>query len=252
MSPNNCYLCPQSVQGEGRGEGQSVPIRPISNCLAKLRSATLRAMQVKIVSASDPAAIKRAAAIVRNGGIVAYPTDTVYGLGANVFLPRALDKVMEAKRRPDEKSLPVLIGGQAHLGKLVTSIPQDARQLIAQFWPGALTIVLMKQPNLSPLLGDTTLAVRQPNHPAVIALLEAAGCPLTGTSANRSGCPAATTAEEAQEQLGTSVDLILDGGPASGNTPSTVIDCTVQPARILREGAVTRSALAAVLGDLAP
>ena len=205
-----------------------------------------------ILTASDPTAIKRAADVLRSGGIVAYPTDTVYGLGANVFLPQALDRVMEAKRRPDEKSLPVLIGDQAHLGELVTGIPQDARQLIGQFWPGALTIVLMKQPHLSPLLGDSTLAVRQPNHPAVLALLAAAECPLTGTSANRSGCPAATTAEEAQEQLGTSVDVILDGGPASGNTPSTVIDCTVQPARILREGAVTRSALAAVLEDLAP
>ena len=209
-------------------------------------------MQESIVCASDPAAIQRAATLIRNGGIVAYPTDTVYGLGANVFLPQALDKVMEAKRRPDEKSLPVLIGDQAHLGELVTSIPQDARRLMDVFWPGALTIVLTKQPHLSPLLGEATLAVRQPNHAAVLALLAAAGCPLTGTSANRSGCPPATTAEDAQEQLGEGVNLILDGGLATGNTPSTVLDCTVQPARILREGAVTRSALAAVLGDLAP
>ena len=209
-------------------------------------------MAERVSNASDPAAIERAAAILRNGGIVAYPTDTVYGLGANVFLPQALDKIMAAKRRPDEKSLPVLIANRAHLRELVTSVPQDAARLMAAFWPGALTIVLLKQPHLSPLLGDDTLAVRQPNHAAILALLAAAGCPLTGTSANRSGMPPATTAEEAEDQLGSAVDLILDGGPAPGSTPSTVIDCTAQPARILREGAVTRSALAAVLGDLAP
>ena len=209
-------------------------------------------MADRVLNASDPAAIERAATILRDGGIVAYPTDTVYGLGANVFLPQALDKIMAAKRRPDEKSLPVLIADRAHLGELVASVPQDAARLMAAFWPGALTIVLLKQPHLSPLLGDTTLAVRQPDHAAITALLAAAGCPLTGTSANRSGLPPATTAAEAEHQLGGVVDLILDGGPAPGSTPSTVIDCTAEPARILRQGAVTRAALAAVLGDLAP
>ena len=209
-------------------------------------------MTDRVLDASDPAAIERAAAIIRSGGIVAYPTDTVYGLGANVFLPQALDEIMAAKQRPDEKSLPVLIADRDHLEDLVTSITQDAKQLMAEFWPGALTVVLRKQPQLSPLLGEATLAVRQPNNEAILALLAAAGCPLTGTSANRSGMPPATTAAEAEHQLGSAVDLILDGGPAPGNTPSTVIDCTVQPARILRQGAVTRSALAAVLGDLAP
>lgn len=209
-------------------------------------------MAGKVLSVSEPSAIEYAAAIIRNGGIVAYPTDTVYGLGANVFLPQALDKIMAAKQRPDEKSLPVLIADRAHLEDLVVGITHDAAQLMAEFWPGALTVVMQKQPQLSPLLGDSTLAVRQPNNEAILALLDAAGCPLTGTSANRSGMPPATTATEAVHQLGGAVDLILDGGPAPGNTPSTVIDCTVQPARILRQGAVTRSALAAVLGDLAP
>ena len=209
-------------------------------------------MTAKIFSASDPAAIKRAADVLRAGGIVAYPTDTVYGLGANVFSPEALDKVMDAKQRPDEKSLPVLIGDRGYLRELVLSVPPSAGKLIEAFWPGALTIVLVKQEGLSPLLGETTLAVRQPNHTAIQALLAAAGFPITGTSANLSGRPPATTAEEAVDQLGGAVDLILDGGPAPGSTPSTVIDCTVHPARILREGAVTRSALAAVLGDLAP
>jgi tRNA threonylcarbamoyl adenosine modification protein (Sua5/YciO/YrdC/YwlC family) len=209
-------------------------------------------MTDRILSAFDATAIKRAATIIRQGGIVAYPTDTVYGLGANVFLPQALEKVMDAKRRPDEKSLPVLIADRAHLADLVADVTHDAARLIEAFWPGALTVVLRKQPQLSPLLGDETLAVRQPNNAAILALLEAAGCPLTGTSANRSGMPPATTASEAERQLGDAVDLILDGGPAPGSTPSTVIDCTAQPARILRDGAVTRSALAAVLGDLAP
>lgn len=209
-------------------------------------------MTKQIFTASDPSAITRAAAILREGGIVAFPTDTVYGLGANVFLPQALEKVMDAKQRPDEKSLPVLIADRDHLRKLVTRVPPSAELLIEAFWPGALTIVLPKQPRLSPLLGESTLAVRQPNHAAIITLLEAAGFPLTGTSANRSGRPAATSAQEVREQLGNSVDMILDGGPASGNTPSTVIDCTRDPAQILREGALKRSALAAALGDLAP
>lgn len=209
-------------------------------------------MTAKILTASDPAAIERAADVLRAGGIVAYPTDTVYGLGANVFSPGALDKVMDAKQRPDEKSLPVLIGDRGHLRELVQSVPPSAGKLIEAFWPGALTIVLVKQEDLSPLLGETTLAVRQPNHTAIQALLAATGFPITGTSANLSGRPPATTAEEAEDQLGGAVDLILDGGPAPGSTPSTVIDCTAEPARILREGAVTRSALTAVLGDLAP
>ncbi len=208
-------------------------------------------MNERILSASDPAAVARAAAAIRAGGIVAYPTDTVYGLGANVFLPHALEKVMAAKRRPEEKSLPVLIAALDHLQELVTQIPADAERLMSAFWPGALTIVLPKQPGLSPLLGETTLAVRQPNNPAIIALLEAANCPLTGTSANRSGWSAATTAQEAWAQLGDSVDYILDGGAAPGNTPSTIIDCTVRPRRILREGALTQNALAVVLKDLA-
>lgn len=209
-------------------------------------------MASRILNAFDPAAIEQAATIIQEGGIVAYPTDTVYGLGANALSPRALEKIMEAKQRPDEKSLPVLIADRGQLEDLVTATSQAAQRLMAAFWPGALTIVLTKLPGLSPLLGDTTLAVRQPNHEAIMALLAATGCSLTGTSANRSGFPPATTAEEAAQQIGGAVDLILDGGPAPGSTPSTVIDCTVQPARILREGAVTRSALAAVLGDLAP
>lgn len=209
-------------------------------------------MTERIVPASDPAAIARAAKILQDGGLVAYPTDTVYGLGANVYLPRALRNVLAAKRRPEEKQLPVLIAESSQLDGLVTHVPPEAESLIAAFWPGALTIVLPKQPHLSPLLGDTTLGVRQPDHRSLNTLLAVAGCPITGTSANRSGRPSATTAPDVWEQLGDAVDLILDGGPASGSTPSTVIDCTQAPARILREGAVTRNALAAVLGDLAP
>ncbi len=209
-------------------------------------------MTAKILSASDPAAIARAADVLRAGGIVAYPTDTVYGLGANVFDAQALEKVMDAKRRPDEKSLPVLIADRGHLRRLVTAVTPAAARLMAEFWPGALTIVLQKRDGLSPLLGEATLAVREPDHPAIGALLTAAGVPLSGTSANLSGQPAATTAQEAQEQLGNAVDLILDGGPAAGSTPSTVIDCTARPPRILRQGAVTQDALAAVLADLQP
>ena len=209
-------------------------------------------MNQRILSASDPTAIARAAKILRDGGLIAYPTDTVYGLGANVYSPQALRGVLAAKRRPEEKHVPVLIADQSQLDGLVTQVPPEAEALIAAFWPGALTIVLPKQPHLSPLLGDTTLGVRRPDHQALNALLAVAGCPMTGTSANRSGKPSATTAQDVWEQLGDAVDLILDGGPAAGNTPSTVIDCTVTPARILREGAVTRNALAAVLGDLAP
>lgn len=209
-------------------------------------------MTAPILPASDLKAIKRAADVLRAGGIVAYPTDTVYGLGANVFSPQALDKVMDAKQRPDEKSLPVLIGDRGHLPELVTAVPPEAAKLMEAFWPGALTIVLGKKAGLSPLLGETTLAVRQPNHAAIQALLAATGFPITGTSANLSGRPPATTAQEAFSQLGNSVGVVLDAGPAAGGTPSTVIDCTTSPARILREGAVTQSALAAVLGDLAP
>ena len=158
-----------------------------------------------ILPASDPSAITRAAAILREGGIVAFPTDTVYGLGANVFLPQALEKVMDAKQRPDEKSLPVLIADRDHLRKLVTHVPPSAELLIEAFWPGALTIVLPKQPRLSPLLGESTLAVRQPNHAVIIALLKAGGFPLTGTSANRerqTGCHIRSRGARATRELG--------------------------------------------------
>ena len=162
-------------------------------------------MTKQIFTASDPSAITRAAAILREGGIVAFPTDTVYGLGANVFLPQALEKVMDAKQRPDEKSLPVLIADRDHLRKLVTRVPPSAERLIEAFWPGALTIVLPKQPRLSPLLGESTLAVRHPNHAATYR--PARGCRLSPHRHERqperqTGCHIRSRGARATRELG--------------------------------------------------
>lgn len=196
-----------------------------------------------------PAALRRAAAALRRGEPVAFPTETVYGLGANALDPAAVRRVFEAKGRPDDNPLIVHVTGLPMLRKLVKGVPPEARALAARFWPGPLTIVLPKRRTVPDAVtaGLPTVAVRVPDHPVALALIEAAGVPVAAPSANRSGRPSPTRAAHvAQDFPGL---VVLDGGPARHGLESTVV-ALGDPPRVLRLGAVPVEELREVLPGL--
>lgn len=172
---------------------------------------------------------------------MAFPTDTVYGLGTHPLIERAVRKIYEVKGRPEEKALPLLLSDNSQLELAAREIPEIARRLAERFFPGALTLVLFKSNGIPDWVtgGDSKVALRVPNHNVPRALARTLGFPIIGTSANRSGFPPACDAHEVIEQLGNEVDLLLDGGPCPGGIPSTVVDVTVSPLRILREGIIS-------------
>ena len=196
-------------------------------------------------------AIADAAHALRRGDLVVLPTDTVYGVGADAFSPFAVRKLLEAKGRGRDVPVPVLVGSWRTVNGLVDDLPEEAKDLIAAFWPGALTLVMRQGNGLTWDLGDTrgTVAIRMPLHPVALELLAETG-PLAVSSANRHGEPPPVTAAEAEAQLGASVAVYLDGGAAEDRTPSTIVDLTGDAPRLLREGAVSRDQLAEVVGDL--
>lgn len=200
----------------------------------------------------DYGLIKHAARILQTGGLVIFPTDTLYGLGANIYDDVATKRVFEIKKRPLNKSLPVLIADSKELASLAQEIPPLAKALIDSFWPGQLTLIFKKTGKVSTILtgGKDTVAVRIPDHPISLALIREAGFPLTGPSANITGVEPPTTAEEAAKTLGDMVDLIIDTGPCPVGAPSTVLDLTGSKPRILREGAISRQVLEAKLGRI--
>lgn len=206
-----------------------------------------------IVDATDAqtraAALEQAAALVRQGKVVVLPTDTVYGVGADAFDVVAVAMVLAAKHRGREMPPPVLVGSAATVEGLATNVPMYARILMRQFWPGALTLVLAAQPSLTWDLGETngTVAVRMPDDEIALELLSAVG-PMAVTSANVTGSPPATTAQEARDQLGGAVSLYLDGGPRTGSAASTILDCTAAEPVVLRHGAISADRLREVLG----
>jgi L-threonylcarbamoyladenylate synthase len=185
------------------------------------------------------AGIQAAVETVRGGGLVVLPTDTVYGLGADAFTPRAVSMLLAAKGRGRNMPPPVLIGNMRAASALVESLGGFGQDLIDEFWPGPLTLVFRAAPTLKWDLGDTlgTVAVRMPLHPVALELLRKTG-PMAVSSANRHGFPAATTAVEAQSQLGAAVSVYLDGGPCADNVPSTIVDLTGTVPRMLRAGVV--------------
>lgn len=196
---------------------------------------------------THPDAIERALAILRAGGIVAFPTDTVYGLGALAFDPAAIERLYEAKGREHTKAIAVLVADTADLAKVASSVGEQAARLAAEFWPGPLTLVVPRRTSLPGTLSpNDTIGVRVPNHAAARALLAAAG-PMAVTSANRSGGPNARTAAEVLAQLDGRVDLVLDGGQTPGDTPSTVVDVTGATPKMLRIGPISEEAISAVL-----
>jgi L-threonylcarbamoyladenylate synthase len=182
--------------------------------------------------------IGRAVGVLQSGGVVAFPTDTLYGLGADVFNEAALEKIYRIKGRPRALALPVLVDGWERVELVAGEVSEMARQLAQQFWPGPLTLVLPRRPGLSPLVtgGRDTVAVRQPDHWVPRELVSRLGRPITGTSANPSGGADLLTLAEVQDQLGDLADYIITAGPAPRGMPSTVVDVTGEQPRLLREG----------------
>jgi len=196
-------------------------------------------------------AIDEAVNVLARGALVVLPTDTVYGIGADAFAPAAVAALLAAKGRGRQMPPPVLVPVVATVDGLCAQVPEAARRLMVAFWPGALTIICRAQPSLAWDLGDTggTVAVRMPDHPAALALLRRTG-PLAVSSANRTGGPAAMTAEEARDQLGDAVALYLDGGRAPGGVASTIVDATGERLRVVRAGALDLTTLRSVVGDI--
>lgn len=205
-----------------------------------------------VMDCTDPAtwgpALDEAVHVLGRGGLVVLPTDTVYGIGADAFAPRAVAALLAAKGRGRQMPPPVLVAGPGTVDGLCTDVPDEARRLMTAFWPGALTIILPSAPSLAWDLGDTkgTVAVRMPDHPAALALLARTG-PLAVSSANVTGSPAARTADEARDQLGGVVGLYLDGGSAPGGVASTIVDATSDVVRVVRTGAIEAAALRGVV-----
>ena len=207
-------------------------------------------MSARVLPASDPRAVREAASVLRGGGLVAFPTETVYGLGADAFNPRAVARVFEVKARPSFDPLIVHLADAAQLPRVSPAGDERVRLLAARFWPGPLTLVLPRRPELPDLVtsGLDTVGVRVPAHPAALALIAAAGTPVAAPSANPFGYVSPTTAAHVAELLGSSVDLVLDGGPCRVGVESTILSLAEEPPVILRPGGTPREALEEALG----
>jgi L-threonylcarbamoyladenylate synthase len=200
-------------------------------------------MKTDILSSRSPDMLQQALEVLNRGGLVAFPTDTVYGVGTLVFNAPAVESIYTAKNRPFEKAIPVLLGDTKDMEKVGMDIPEIAYRLAYRFWPGPLTVVIPKQTTLPDSVSATsTVGVRVPDHEVARALLRAVG-PMAVTSANISGQPSPSTAQEVFAQLGRRIDLIIDGGTTPGGVPSTVIDCTGKDLKILREGTISLEAI---------
>jgi tRNA threonylcarbamoyl adenosine modification protein (Sua5/YciO/YrdC/YwlC family) len=196
-------------------------------------------------------AIAAASLAIRRGQLIILPTDTVYGLAVDAFDPLAVRSLLAAQGRGRDMPPPVLVSAATTADALATGLPDYARALIEHFWPGPLTIVAHQQKSLQWDLGDTrgTVAIRMPDHPIALEILERTG-PLAVSSANTTGSPAATNADQAEEMLGDLVELIVDAGPTLGKDASTIVDVTGKQGRILRRGALSLDALNAALESL--
>jgi L-threonylcarbamoyladenylate synthase len=201
-------------------------------------------------SAPDRTVIAEAAALIQAGQLVAFPTETVYGLGGDALNPAALSRIYTVKGRPPDNPLILHLASQDQLAAVAAEVPEIAYALMQAFWPGPLTLVLPKIPRVPDLAtgGLTTVAVRMPDHPVALALIRQAGTPLAAPSANRSGRPSPTTAEHVVADLNGAIPLILDGGPSAIGVESTVLDVTCTPPVLLRPGGVSQEAIGAAIG----
>jgi L-threonylcarbamoyladenylate synthase len=204
-------------------------------------------MRTEVLPSSSEDTISHALTVLKSGGLVAFPTDTVYGVGALAFDGKAIESIYAAKDRPVEKAIPILISDVDELEKVAINIPESALKLAFRFWPGPLTILVPKRADLPDSVSATsTVGVRVPDHETARALLRAAG-PMAVTSANISGGQSPITAEEVYEQLGGRIPLIIDDGRTPGGVPSTLVDCTTSELKILREGPIALEELFSAL-----
>ena len=189
--------------------------------------------------------VERGISILRQGGIVAFPTDTIYGLGACAVLPTAVERVYKVKERPHNMALPLLLADTSQISEVAGYVPPVAWLLARNFLPGALTLVLLKSGSVPDIVtaGGETVAVRVPAHPVPVALAEGLGTPIVGTSANLSGKPGSLTADGVRVQFGDKIDLIIDAGRCPGGKESTIVDVTGETPVVLREGAISREKL---------
>jgi L-threonylcarbamoyladenylate synthase len=200
----------------------------------------------------DAGVILKAAKIIQKGGIVAFPTETVYGLGADAFNPLAVARIFEVKRRPSFDPLIVHVANPAGVEKLVKEIPSNAKKLIKRFWPGPLTVVLFKEEDIPDIVtaGLRTIAIRMPSHPMALSLIRKSHSPVAAPSANLFGYLSPTTAEHVREQLGDQVDLILDGGPCSVGVESTIVSFLEERPKLLRPGGVSLEEIESIIGKV--
>ena len=184
--------------------------------------------------------IEKALKVLKNGGIVVYPTESFYALGVMAINENAVTRLFELKKRPPQKPMPVIIGSRDVLPSIAKTIPREAEELMKEFWPGALTIVFNAVNTVPDILtgGTGKIAVRIPGNSFALNLAKTAGFPITATSANLSGRPPAQAAEEIIDYFGREIDLIIDAGRTLGGKPSTIVDVTVTPVRVLRKGSV--------------
>jgi L-threonylcarbamoyladenylate synthase len=196
-----------------------------------------------------PNVIEEAAAAIAAGQVVVFPTRCLYGLGADAADARAVRRLFALKQRPENNPVLVLVSNAGDVTRLAAEVSDAARKLMTRIWPGRLTLVFPARPTVSPMLtaGTGKIGIRLPGHPVAAALVEAAGRPITGTSANLAGAPGVSRIADLPREIADGVDLILDAGPLEGGAGSTVVDVSVDPPRILRQGAVTETELITVL-----
>jgi len=203
-----------------------------------------------ILNVDHPDAIKQAVTLIKSGGLIAFPTDTVYGIGVSAFQADAVERIFLVKGRSTLKAVPILLGDAEIAEQITPPLSPSVMKLMDKFWPGPLTLVLPMLPSLPKILSPTpTIGLRVPDHHFTQTLLRETG-PLAATSANRSGEPSALTADEVHSQLGSRVDLILDGGRSPGEIASTVLDCTGIKPVVLREGPLAWEEIQAVINEL--
>jgi L-threonylcarbamoyladenylate synthase len=200
----------------------------------------------------DPTLIAKAVTILKNGGVIAYPTETFYGLGANAGDAAAVERIFAIKGRSFSNPVSLIIGNDENLAELVQEVPPTAKILMQAFWPGALTLVFRASARINPRLtaGTGKIGIRVSSHPIAAALAKTLAFPITATSANLSGAPECSTAAEVMDRLGEKIAVLIDGGRTPGGVGSTVLDMATDPPAILREGVISGTSIYAVLGRL--
>ncbi len=221
-----------------------------------MKSDIMGTMETKVFVARDnyikDEELKEASAVIRSGGLVAFPTETVYGLGGDATNPEASRKIYAAKGRPSDNPLIVHIADFSQLRNIVAEVPQEAEKLAEAFWPGPLTMILRKNEVIpyETTGGLDTVAIRMPSHPVARAFLQDSGCMIAAPSANTSGRPSPTTAQHVWGDLHGKIEILLDGGPVGIGIESTIVDLSEERPMILRPGFITQEMLSAVLGDV--